>query len=108
MKQFVPNMTLKKKKTHVVPHGDTFEEIESVHAMVSQPGGFYTFAKHIQVSTTFAKHIQVSTTRPPWLCGGKLWSDCKLAKNPKMQRDKIVAGVENSEFVPGAWYNVLL
>ena len=98
MKQFVPNMTLKKKKTHVVPHGDTFEEIESVHAMVSQPGGFYTFAKH----------IQVSTTGPPWLFGGKLWSDCKLAKNPKMLRDKIVAGVENSEFVPGAWYNVLL
>ena len=52
MKPFAPTMTLKKKKTHVVLHGDTFEEIESIHAMVTQPGGFYTFAKHIQVSTS--------------------------------------------------------
>lgn len=53
MKQVVPAKTLKKKKkTHVVLHGDTFEEIESIHAMVAQPGGFYIFAKHIQVSTT--------------------------------------------------------
>ena len=49
MKSFVPALMLKKKKTYVVQHGDTFEKIESVHEMVSQPGGFYTFAKHIQV-----------------------------------------------------------
>ena len=61
MKQVIPNMMPKKKRPHVVPHGDTFEEIRSIHAMVSQPGGFYTFAKHIQVGT----HI------PPQPCGEK-------------------------------------
>ena len=39
-----------KKMMHVVPQGDTFEEIESIHEMVGQPGGFYTFAKQVQVS----------------------------------------------------------
>ena len=48
MKQFIP--TFMKKKMHVVPQRDTFEEIESIHEMVDQPGGFYTFAKHVQVS----------------------------------------------------------